>query len=309
MIYTLTLNPAVDITVSTSSIRKDAINKSVFRSVSAGGKGFNTSRALNCLGFNNIAIAFCGGFFGEDIIKILKKDRITTKLLTIKDSIRVNLKIIEEESKRLVELNEEGPEITEKEIADLMKELEILEDDIKYFVISGSLPAKNDPCTYKNIIEILKSKKITTILDTSGEPLYHGLSATPDIVKINMSELSHMSSNFFKKDPEQVIASLLSKGTGIVMITDGANAAKYYDRTGRYSAKPPVVSGKYTTGAGDSVNAGLIYAMEKGMDTYKTIKFALACGSSNILSEIPGAFDPKDVKKLMPDIKVKKVDI
>lgn len=307
MIYTLTLNPAIDITVSIDSIKKDTMNKSTFRSISAGGKGFNTSRALNCLGSRNIAIAFCGGFFGKDMVRILKKDGINTKLIPIKGSTRVNLKIIEEKSKRLVEFNEEGPEITEKEMAKLIRELNMLYEETSYFVISGSLPAKNDPRTYKNIIEILKEKKIKIILDTSGEPLYHGLSAIPDIVKINRSELFNICTDFFKKDTDDVIADLLSNGTSTIMITDGAKIAEYYDKTGRYSAKPPVLSGTYTTGAGDSVNAGLIYAMEKGMDVFQTIKFALACGSLNVLSEIPGEFDTKKIKTLMSEIRVKNI--
>ena len=58
MIYTLTLNPALDITITTDVIKKDSINKTKLKSVSAGGKGFNTSRGLNCLKTGNTAIAF-----------------------------------------------------------------------------------------------------------------------------------------------------------------------------------------------------------------------------------------------------------
>ncbi|MCJ7471586.1 MAG: PfkB family carbohydrate kinase, partial [Actinobacteria bacterium] len=109
MIYTLTLNPALDITIATNVINKDSINKTKLRSVSAGGKGFNTSRGLNCLKTGNTAIAFCGGLFGDDMKKLLEEEKIRSRLIPIKNSIRVNIKVVEKESKKLIEFNEKGP--------------------------------------------------------------------------------------------------------------------------------------------------------------------------------------------------------
>lgn len=110
-VYTLTLNPVLDITLSTDFLNKDEINRTTLRSVSAGGKGINTSRALNCLGIINTAIAFCGGVFYNNIREFLIKDKISAHLIRISGNTRANIKLIEEKSQKLIELNEAGPAI------------------------------------------------------------------------------------------------------------------------------------------------------------------------------------------------------
>jgi 1-phosphofructokinase len=308
MIYTLTLNPALDITITTDSISKDSINKTELRSVSAGGKGFNTSRALNCLKTDNKAIAFCGGLFGDDMIKMLEKEKIRTRLIPIRDNIRVNIKVVEKESKKLIEFNEKGPLVQQDEMDFLISILKRIRPRPEYIIISGSLPDKTDAGIYKKIIEILKADKIKTLLDASGEALYHGMLSLPDIVKVNKYEISEVCEKYFKIEQEKLIADLLDKGIRMIMVTNGPEDIIYFDRTGTYSITPPDVAGPYMTGAGDSVNAGLIYALKNNFSTEKRLKFAIACGNANILSEIPGKFEIEMVNSLLPDIKVQKID-
>lgn len=307
MIYTLTLNPALDITITTDVINKDSINKTKLRSASAGGKGFNTSRALNCLKINNTAIAFCGGLFGDDMKKLLEKEKIKSRLILIRDSIRVNIKVVEKESKKIIEFNEKGPVIQKDEMNSLTSILKRLRPKPEYVIISGSLPDKTDVRTYKKIIEILKSNKIMTFLDTSGQALYHGMLALPDIVKINKYEISEVCNKYFKIKQEKLIADLLDKGIKMIMVTNGPKDVIYFDKTETYSIIPPKITGPYKTGAGDSVNAGLIYGLKKNYSIKKKLKFAIACGNANILSEIPGKFEIEMVNSLLPDIKVNKI--
>ncbi len=307
MIYTLTLNPALDITITTDVINKDSINRTKLRSVSAGGKGFNTSRGLSCLKTDNIAIAFCGGLFGDDMEKLLEREKIKSRLIPIRDSIRVNIKVVEKESNELIEFNEKGPVIQQDEMNSLTSILKGLRPKPEYIIISGSLPDKTDVRTYKKIIEILKADKIMTFLDTSGQALYHGMLALPDIVKINKYEISEVCKKYFKIKQEKLIAYLLDKGIKMIMVTNGPKDIIYFDRTGTYSITPPSIAGSYMTGAGDSVNAGLLYGLLKNYSIQKKLKFAVACGSANILSKIPGKFEMEMVNSLLPDIKVKKI--
>jgi len=307
MIYTLTLNPALDITIATDVIKKDSVNKTKLRSVSAGGKGFNTSRGLNCLKTGNTAISFYGGLFGDDMKKLLEEEEIRSRLIPIKDSIRVNIKVVEKESKKLIEFNEKGPLIQKDEMDSLVSTLKRLRPKPEYFVISGSLPDKTDVRTYRGIIEILKTDKIKTFLDASGPALYHGMLALPEIVKINKYEFLEVCEKYFKIKQEELTADLLDKGIKMIMITDGPNDIIYFDQTGTYSITLPSISGPYITGAGDSVNAGLIYGLIKNYTIEKKLKFAAACGNANILSEIPGKFEMKMVNRILPDIKVKKI--
>jgi 1-phosphofructokinase family hexose kinase len=307
MIYTLTLNPALDITISADSLIKNSINKTHLKSVSAGGKGFNTSRALNCLGVKNRAIALCGGIFRKDIEKLLNDEKIDFHIIHISDSTRVNIKLIEQKSEKLTELNGEGPVIGKDEIENLMDFIKNINPKPGYFIISGSLPQNVDESIYFNIINICKSYGIKTLLDASGKPLYHGMLAVPDIVKINQNELGEVSDKYFNLKPEELIRRSLLKGLKMIMITNGPKQIQYFDQLNFYTIIPSDIKGLYKTGAGDCVNAGLIYALKNNFEIEERLKFAVSCGNANILSEIPGRFEISQVYDLIPNIKVQKL--
>ncbi len=308
MIYTLTLNPALDVTISVGRLYRDRTNRTKLKSVSAGGKGFNTSRALNCLGMDNIAIAFTGGLFACNIKKILEDEGISSRLIPIEDNIRINIKVIENENGRLIEFNETGPLIKHNELDSLISILKDLKPEPEYVIISGSLPNKVDTTIYRKIIGLLEKGKVKTLLDTSGEALYHGLLAIPSIVKINKNEMNQVCRDFFKKRPEELIKDLLGKGVEIIMLTDGPGEASYYSKTENYIIKPSDTTGNYKTGSGDAVNAGLIYGVLKSYGVEEMLKFAIACGDANIVNEIPGSFEMKKVHKLLQSIKIIRSD-
>jgi len=296
----------MDITVATGVINKEKTNRTELKSIAIGGKGFNTSRALNCLGMDNTAIAFLGGPFIENIKKMLAEEEIDSTVIPIKGSTRVNLKVVEEETGRLVEFNENGPLIEKSELEDLNRILRDIGPGADFFIMSGSLPKDMDEMIYQRIIEILKEQKTRVLLDASGPSLYHGLEALPHIVKVNREEISGVCERYYKAGPESVIRDLVDRGIKMVMVTDGPRDAFYYDHTGKYRIKSPDILGPYKTGAGDAVNAGLIFALKNDYQIEERLKFAAACGNANILTGVPGEVDIKTVQSLVPRIKIKK---
>ena len=81
MIYILSINPTVDMIVTTESIHRDRINKTRLDSVAIGGKGFNCSRALSCLESKNTVIAFWGGVFSNDMEGMLEQEKIEGSIM------------------------------------------------------------------------------------------------------------------------------------------------------------------------------------------------------------------------------------
>ena len=65
MIYTVTLNPAVDRELTVKEIAFDSVLRATRWQVDLGGKGFNVSRMLKGLGMHSVALAFAGGKSGE----------------------------------------------------------------------------------------------------------------------------------------------------------------------------------------------------------------------------------------------------
>jgi 1-phosphofructokinase family hexose kinase len=304
MIYTLSVNPALDITLITDAIKKDRINSTEARSVSAGGKGFNSSRTLNCLDIPNTAISFCGGPFGSNIKDILDREDIISRLISIAGSIRVNIKMVEETSGRVVEFNEKGPVISGDELEKLFHLLYRNCEDADYFIVSGSLPRDMDTGIYKDIIDTLKKKDIKVLLDASGEALCRAEEALPYIIKINREEMEGLCRKY-GTGQEKLAPELVKRGINMIMVTDGPRDTFYYDNTGTYRIKSPQdINGPYKTGAGDAVNAGLIYALQNGFGLEDRLKFAAACGNANILNDTPGRVEQKTVEDIAARIEV-----
>jgi len=67
MIYTITLNPALDRTLWIEQIKPDDSNRIEKEERFAGGKGIDVSRVLKTLGISNKALGFTGGFDGEEL--------------------------------------------------------------------------------------------------------------------------------------------------------------------------------------------------------------------------------------------------
>jgi len=304
MIYTLSLNPALDITLAAGSINKDSINITEARSVSAGGKGFNSSRALNCLDIPNTAVSFCGGPFGGNIKAILDGENIISRLVPIAGSARVNIKVVEESSGRVVEFNERGPHILDDELEKLFHLLQKDCKDAAFFIVSGSLPRDMYPDIYKDIIEALKKKDIKVLLDASGEALCRAAEAFPSIIKINREEMGGLCRKF-GTEPDKLALSLINRGMDMIMVTDGPRDTFYYDSSGKYRIKSPDdINGPYKTGAGDAVNAGLVYAIQNKFSLEDRLKFAAACGNANILNDTPGRIELETVQEIAARVEV-----
>jgi len=310
MIYTLTLNPALDIVVETFLIKKKEINTTELKSISVGGKGFNTSRALNCLGLDNIALCFYGGTFKNYAEKIIKEEKLKFKIINIVNETRINLKIIETKNNKVVEFNERGPAIRRNEISLLINFIEKIQEEVDFFIVSGSLPKNISETIYREIILILKKKNIKVLLDTSGLPLYHGVCARPYFLKINLKELLEINeiknSKISEKTVFEIIENYHKSGINTVMITDGAKKAYYYNGYDFLIAKPPDVNHLYVTGSGDTINAALIYSFINNFNAEKTFKFSMACGVSNLYSSIPGRINLMNVREIEKKIQVKK---
>ena len=113
MIYTVTVNPALDYVLQLEKVNRGEVNRTNNDSFLAGGKGINVSQILNQLDVDNTAWGFVGGFTGKELVRQLNQKRIESDFVTISDNTRVNVKIHAEKE---TEINAAGPDITNQEI-------------------------------------------------------------------------------------------------------------------------------------------------------------------------------------------------
>ena len=116
MIITVTLNAAIDNTLSVPHFRLGARHRAVDKRAAAGGKGINVARALKCLGQPVIATGFAGGVTGTRIIEYLTGESVLNDFVRIGEESRTSTVLIDPTTGEQTEINEHGPRVTESEL-------------------------------------------------------------------------------------------------------------------------------------------------------------------------------------------------
>ena len=91
MIYTVTLNPALDRTISINQIQYDESNRIAREQNYAGGKGIDVSKVLTTLETANRALGFVGGFAGEEMEGRLINDGVQCDFIRVSQETRTNI--------------------------------------------------------------------------------------------------------------------------------------------------------------------------------------------------------------------------
>ena len=85
MVYTITLNPALDYTISIKQLILNEINTSESEEILPGGNGINVSIILKRLGIDTVTLGFISGFTGEEIKRLIENENIKTDFIKIKN--------------------------------------------------------------------------------------------------------------------------------------------------------------------------------------------------------------------------------
>lgn len=285
MIYTVTLNPALDKTATVENLRLDSVNRISELRVDPGGKGINVSKVVRELGAKTVAIALLGGHTGTMLRNMLVELGIECKVLEVEGETRTNLKIKDPALKTNTDINEPGPEVTDEQLRGMLDGLvgEVGGGDI--VVLSGSLPRGAAADTYKVWVAALKKTGAKVYLDADGDKLVRGIEAKPDLIKPNEIELGAMMGRTLDADEKIVEAAreLIDGGLDRVMVSMGGAGALYIARDVTIKANPVKVPVGSTVGAGDSVVAALAYAQDKGLGLEDTMRLAMATGAANVM--------------------------
>lgn len=302
MIYTCTLNPAIDLFVALDKLEQQKVNRTYDEEYQANGKGINVSIVLKKLGVNSTALGLIAGFTGEFIKDELKKMGIQTDFIEIDGITRVNIFIntVDGEYK----IVNRGPNVSKRIVNEMKIKIMALPENSTLFV-SGSLPRGIDDFIYVDIAKIAKEKNIDLILDISSKRLLDCLPYEPYLIKPNEEELA----NFFDMDKrlneEEVIElgyELFRKGAKRVLVSLGAKGAIYIDQDHLLkvnSAKGKVVN---TACAGDAMLAMFFQKVHSGFPVEEALAYASAAGASTAFAKVLS--DLTDVEDLKSQIKV-----
>jgi 6-phosphofructokinase 2 len=305
MIYTITLNPALDRTIWIERIRDDVSNRILEEQSFAGGKSIDVSKVLKNFGVDNIALGFVGGFAGRELEGRLLNEGIQTDFIRVSGETRTNIIIHEKETGRQLSFNARGPEIRPSEMMQLVEQIETLPSP-NIVTIGGSLPLGVSPEIYRKIITLVKRSQAKVFLDVDGESLSLGMMAKPDVIKPNIHELSELVGHELKEVDEVVAAAreINSQCVGIVLVSMGARGILLVADGQEYLAVPPPVKVESTIGAGDSAVAGFISGMVRGKSLKESLIYAAAAGTATTLSQGTALCQRSDFLKLVTQVKL-----
>lgn len=285
MIYTVTLNPAIDKTVEISNFTAGTVNRITSVREDAGGKGINVSKCLKALGAESVCAVILAGDAGTHLAELLRKEGLNTLWVTAQGQTRTNLKIVDPQLGENTDINEPGPEIEEAVLQQLLDKLcqRIKQDDI--VVLSGSLPKGAPVDTYRVWMQRFSGLGAKVFLDADGACMVQGIQGKPYLVKPNEAELSRVLGRPLQSQEELLSGGkeLLAMGITNVVISLGGDGALFLWDDETYRANALTVPVLSTVGAGDSVVAAMAYGLEKNLPREAQISLAMAMGGASVM--------------------------
>ena len=283
------MSPAVDIFATTERLHVDSKSRCRIISREPGGGGINVARNLKRMGFDVMAVFPAGGFSGELLAQLLKRDSLPFTRIPIVNETTQNTGLAETESGRQFHLVFPGAELQESEWQQCLNSISSIIPAPEYLVISGSLPAGVPDDFFARIAALTKERKIKLILDVSGKPLQLALETGVYLVKLNREDFCALG--YSGTDDYQsrltALATMATKGyADIMVLTLGPRGALLATREGEnLHAAPPVVEVVSHVGAGDSFVSLMVARLVRGTSVKEAFRYGVAAAAAAISTE------------------------
>ncbi len=313
MILTVTVNAAVDKTLTVANLQLGRRHRAQQGLVMPGGKGINVARSLRRLGEPVIATGLAGGRAGTQITDGLDAEGIINDFVRIGAESRTSTAVVDPTSGLQTEINEYGPEVTADEVGSLLDKVRYLASAVSTVVLAGSLPRRVETSFYAELIRDLHRRKVPVAVDTEGEPLRLALAAEPAFVFPNQREAEAIVGNEFQTDEDfqSGLVTIAAMGAGGVVITLKTGCyALLPEGKGRrrlYRAWIPRIEAVSAVGSGDAFLAGFVSARQSGQGPEQCVRMGLACGAANTQAVGAGVFDPRDVPRYAGMVEVQEI--
>ncbi len=273
------------------------------------GKAVNVARVISLLGEKPFLTGIMPQNDSCQFSKYLSEKNIESEFYQTDGSVRINTTILESKSGATTHLSS-NPSVLSVRVQDEVEQFvttRFKKGDT--WIISGSLPGGFDKDAYAKLIIKGKEAGVTTILDTRGEALKHGVRACPTIIKPNLTELEQ----FFDEEIRgiQHIAlkgkRLIDMGIKYAFISLGSDGMIAIHENDCLLCSPPPAEIKNTVGSGDALVAGIAVGQERGLSFKDICRLAIACGTSNATLSETGVVDNDVIWKLMEDVVIESV--
>jgi 1-phosphofructokinase len=305
-ILTLTMNPALDLTVQMGPLQVGQVNRSEAMLSHAAGKGLNVAQVLADLGHELTVAGFLGVDNQQPFETLFAQRGFIDEFVRVPGETRSNIKLAESTG-RITDVNGAGPQVSVEAQQALAARIEQIAPGFDLVVVAGSLPRGVDAQWLKALLLRLNAQGLKVALDTSGEALRVGLEAAPWLIKPNTEELADALDAPIISIAAQAEAAARLRENGIehVVISQGSEGVHWFSSSVALQALPPKVSVASTVGAGDSLLAGMVHGLLSGHPAEQTLRIATAIAAMAVTQIGFGIADVAQLKRLASGVNVR----
>ena len=306
MIYTITLNPALDRELTVNHIELNCVLRSQSTQIDYGGKGFNVSRALLVLGIESTALGFIGGAVGVQLAAGLSAMGIHTDFVTIQGETRTNFSVVDADHHNYLKVNEPGPSVSEADTETLLAKISALACQGDWWILAGSTPPGVQPPFVKEIVNHIQSVGAHAVVDMEGACLREACSAGAFLVKPNAFEAAGLTGMDITtiSSAARSLGRIHQLGAQQVVVSLGKTGAVYSDGSQTWRAVPPEIEEHNPIGAGDAMLAGLIAGIMQHLPGKEILRLGVACGAATASLDGTAVGSREMVESLLASVQV-----
>lgn len=304
-IATLTFSPCIDKSASVQALIPEKKLRCSLAKLDPGGGGINVARAIIKLGGTAVAIYPAGGYTGHSFNQLMQEENVPAISIKCKNETRENVVILDKETMKQFRFGFPGTELYEDEWKECLSAIEKVED-LSFIVASGSLPPGVPDDVYAIIARMAKKKNAKLVVDTSGDALKQAIKEGVYLLKPNLGELASIAGkeHINEDEVETIAKKIINEGGAEVLVVSMADKGAFLftkDETARVI--PPKVEVKSTVGAGDSMVAGIVYALSKGYSCKEALEYGVASGTAATLQPGTELCSKENTEKLLERIR------
>ncbi|MER3125228.1 1-phosphofructokinase [Bacillus pumilus] len=304
MIYTCTLNPAIDLYIALKEMKANAVNRTEDEDYQPNGKGVNVSIMLKKYGFTSTALGFIAGFSGSYIEQSLKDLSIQTDFISVEGITRINVFINTTEEYKLVN---QGPAIEEKALHAFREKIAAIPQG-GILIMSGSLPKGVPASIFSDVAAICHQHNVKFILDTSSAAVLDTLQYKPYLLKPNEEEIAAFFGKTHPMSEKELIQSgekLIEMGAEQVLVSRGGEGALFITKDAIFKGNAPTGTVVNTACSGDAMLAAFLSKQLEGHSPEECLRYGIATGASTAFSK--GLSDLHDIHSLIEQVHIDKI--
>ncbi len=309
MIITLTVNPAIDHTITVDRLVFEDRAYITSSRESAGGRGINAACVIHSFGGKAMGIVPAGGESGAHFEQFLNSCGFKLIVVPTHSEVRRNL-IITDEQGLTVKLNEPGATLNKTELARIEKVIRGNLDQASWFMICGSLPPGVPASFYAQLVGMARKRGVKTLLDADGEALAAGIEARPTVVTPNQQEAERLLDTALLTRAHflQAAGRIRKMGAESVILSLGSQGAVGAFDHQMIEVIPPRVDAISPIGAGDALAAAFTWAMERKNDYRDALRWGVAAGTAS--ARLPGMrfANREQTEEIYKQVEVRQVD-